>query len=625
MNRNWEAVRRNLGDFNTVTNNHETRITVLEGGDTSISTGTNLIPFQITAVYGTTIALAQVMEWNGSAWVISGTTIYVIDITTDGRYSNNYVVGHRGWCVFDPDREEFTGGAGTYPLYLIVEVEGYARWLQVVLTSDMVANTATADIVDGDKYWGGYPNPRSPGSVTIYDPLQKWVGALVGEKNFVVWDERRQQYIVIAPPQSTDGISMHRFTLTEDLTLAGTSAAATVDPPDIAAVVWDTQLQWEGLTGAEGWAVLMQDSGLYEIIAMEGPARFVRGLSAGGGWASGLTLSDYWGSPHRPQQVDSTVATEDPGGLFSRSLSGAKAIGVWNEGTQKYLIVESQSKAGLVEASTGPVVHPTIGTGTVNEYAGTQQDVQNPGGLVSVINPLSKWLDSPGGRSELAIFDAINNRYWMVAAQEHALFVEFALDAPMTKTTHAVLGDIWEGTATVVDNQFHRGVAEGVSITVWDRCGKWRWKAPTGALGVAVRAHNAEAIGASATAAGWFIVSLQQYKRVILFALTSVLYQTNDSGTGKLSERQDHIPAMTHVDGATYTGSSHDGELNPSPATGLTLWNPQTRDDGVYKFYGPAGSEGLAALCEEDELSGANPQYWIMDLDCPPPGFDPSP
>jgi hypothetical protein len=603
IRRNFQNARRALADVFNFNNDIDNRVSNLEEGDVTLGLGSGVTPFEIKTVYGTRYALATEQVWSGSGW-IDGDDLYVVDSTDNLRFQLNYAVGHRGVGRQNVDYLEYTGAAGEKDLLEIIELESIARWIECELTEDMSSNQAGAQVLF---YWGGYPNAFNPGTiVTVHDPLQKWVGGKDKEQNFAVWDERRGQYIIISPPPggTTSGITLHRFTTTADKALNQATVAGTLTPGGVQ-TLRDTQLQWQGLTGSQGWAALMPDSGLYEILSMEGTARWIHGTLNGIG-SSGMQVDGYWGAPMRLQDPGTGVNTKDPGSLFIRSLSGAQAVGAYDEKTDSWLVVEAQSKAGMIHyldrtaIGTGPT---GITTSTLGDFGGSQQDVQDPSDPQTVINPLGLWQDPPpdGTQDGIALYDAIDNKYWLVAANEMALFVQFSLTSVLTKDAFGV----WSGDASVTGA--FRGESPGGTITVTDALGKWRWKSPVGAKGIAVRAANA---GTEA----WYIVEMEQYKTHITFKLQATLETSTPFLDNTVLHTQTHLPPGAQA--------ANIGELEP-PGGSFRLYNRQSGGGTPYAFAADNGATGTAVMLDGvdkiEDFPSTAPEYLIWQIDCPNP------
>jgi hypothetical protein len=344
----------------------------------------------------------------------------------------------------------------------------------------------------------------------------------------------------------------------------------------------------------------MEDSGLYEIVAMEGPAQFVQGLLEGSGGGAGIAVADRWGSPMRPQDPGFSVSSNDAPQFFRRALENAECIAIWDETIQRYRVVECETQAGAVRYNTTADIQATPVGVTKQEVWGTQQDIQDPGAGVDVRNPLLMWRDAPAVQSGIAIFDQEAGNYVTIAAQEVALFITFTLVAPLED-----VAGVWRSPvgsdATVTS--YSRGSSPGSSATVVDASQKWKWKAISGAKGVAVRAFDTDP-----TTAVWYIVECQTVAEWVNFTLTGALAKTDaDVSAVPLSTNQGHIPG----------GAWHNGQLAP-PGDQVHLYNPAVSNDGPYQFEGNSGAEGQARLCESATTPAGDFPYQIYQMECPP-------
>lgn len=142
-----------------------------------------------------------------------------------------------------------------------------------------------------------------------------------------------------------------RFELTSALVynVPGSTAYANLLDENEATIenveVKDTTGSHYGPIGAQGWCILMSDSGLYEVMFVESPARFI-GFTLSedmgetqAGRASISSGYGFWGAT--PNAIDITVThVYDPYSMYATAKSGHKGIAVYNEKVDQYGIVE---------------------------------------------------------------------------------------------------------------------------------------------------------------------------------------------------------------------------------------------------------------------------------------------
>lgn len=159
----------------------------------STSGGTEPKRFKITNdSFGSGIALALEVEWNGSAYVTTGDPFVVADFTPTEEFSSRWRTDYYGWCVQKTDRLGVTVSLNDYDLYECLWVESKARWIEFELTSDVTGGTASADVLYA---WGADDRADVPSTVTIYDRTGRFSEAVTGDKGIAVWDEQERKYI----------------------------------------------------------------------------------------------------------------------------------------------------------------------------------------------------------------------------------------------------------------------------------------------------------------------------------------------------------------------------------------------------------------------------------------------
>lgn len=88
----------------------------------------------------------------------------------------------------------------------------------------------------------------------------------------------------------------------------------------------------------------------------------------------------WWGRDPLGSGTADTVTVYDYPGLFKRALTGAQGIAIWDHKQEQYRVVECQTKAGWISATIYGDESGTAGitVSAINDYGGTQQDVQEP-------------------------------------------------------------------------------------------------------------------------------------------------------------------------------------------------------------------------------------------------------
>lgn len=321
---------------------------------------TQMIPFELTAdlVYGVAPAAdnAKILEWNGTTWLVGSTAIRVFDWGNSGGTYGNWVGRAPAGAVKGYQGICIKASSGRYE---IIWMEEQARFIKFKLSSQLKYNAASVGASQVEN-WDGRTPPV--GSVTVYNT-------------------------------ETD--------------LAGT-------------------YQFWGPSDAVGYAVFDDKLGRYRIIWLETQAKYIEftlaSATAGtaafsAGTATGATVNNWWDG--KKFWGGTTRDIQDPQGLFVRALQGGKGIARWNEaydgGNGGYEAIECQSKAGWIDFTLTTGFSSLISTGaTVNDYGGSQQDVQNPGSAVSVHDDQSLFVGKTTGDKGRAIYDAVEDKYRIV-------------------------------------------------------------------------------------------------------------------------------------------------------------------------------------------------------------------
>lgn len=158
--------------------------------------GSDLRFFQvITSNIGGDSCQVREVSWNSgtSAWDTLGDEFEAFDWTPDGGFKQNFVEDFYGIGRLNEN-------VGAKALEIIA-IEGYARFIQGTATGGMSGGTVTVSITD---FWGDPLNGRSPGaSATVHDEANNAPNLANGDKVIAVFDEKRQQYVLVAPHKSS--------------------------------------------------------------------------------------------------------------------------------------------------------------------------------------------------------------------------------------------------------------------------------------------------------------------------------------------------------------------------------------------------------------------------------------
>lgn len=428
-------------------------------------------------------ALGKLVTWNGSAYVTTGPDIALIDYTTNGEFSKRWADGWQGWAVAKADRPNVTIASISYTAYEVMYVECQARFIEFSTTAAFAGGppqTAAATVTNS---WGADDYANAPATATIVDRLGKAPGAASGFTGLAIWDEIAGQYILVASSGAAPGDQLFRFQLTANKPFATASVSATLVDGALAPIggpitVHDTVGEWQGLNGAFGWCVLKSDTSQYEIVWLEGQSRWMpftltADVAAGSATA---TAGTGWGRPHHADDPTGSFTVYDTKGLFTRAKNTAEGLAVWNDRTDKYEIVECQSRAGAIEGTFSAPVG--LGDSTVaisvTDHWGTQQDVQAPGTITAEVRSdrYQHWTCPAGGKA-VAIYDAIDDTYVVVDSEKVAHAIEFTTNSDglgaAATVNFAAGGESPGGTANLSDVQglFNRTKSGATGVGFW--------------------------------------------------------------------------------------------------------------------------------------------------------------
>lgn len=159
--------------------------------------------------------------------------------------------------------------------------------------------------------------------------------------------------------------------------------------------------------------------------------------------AATTTIDQWWGT----DEPTSPTVVNDRQGLFTRALTGAKGIAVLDTNDNLFIVLECQSKAGAVAMTLAADMTTNEANSTVNDFWGSQQDVQSPGASVTVYDAQGLFKRALDGAKGEAIYDAIDDRYRVVECQSKAGWIAVTLDENVGATA--------AGEAAVTIDAFH--------------------------------------------------------------------------------------------------------------------------------------------------------------------------
>lgn len=296
---------------------------------------------------------------------------------------------------------------------------------------DAITDAGQTGLMD---VWEGDPTVRTAATEAVHpDALQinvySWFAKPIaaGEKVFAWWDvESERWYVVSADKQ------LIRFELTEPLVLSGSADALKLIWNGSAYVTTGTTITvndftedpgaWQGDTGFQGLAIELTDRpGVYEIIWMETFAKFqeaTAGEDMGYTTAGEIAVTvDY--EFDGKALTDLTPIAIDRQELFKRMKGGAKLTTNYDPESDKLAIVNGQTQAGwlAVTLTTDMAGVPASASATIDHFAGTHNDVQDPDppgtftvyGLTDISDTLKD------GDKVFAIYDSEANKYYCLA------------------------------------------------------------------------------------------------------------------------------------------------------------------------------------------------------------------
>lgn len=157
--------------------------------------GTQLIFFKVQAdaVGSPSVAVKEMIyDSGGGTWGDTGADYTAYDWSGRDQWSVNFRTGALGVGRIATDVAQ--------DALEILSLEGLARVIQVTLKENMGATTTKQASCDVVHFWGDTVNGMDPGAVvTIHDHTNMAPAALLGTTALAIFDEKRQQYVMIAP------------------------------------------------------------------------------------------------------------------------------------------------------------------------------------------------------------------------------------------------------------------------------------------------------------------------------------------------------------------------------------------------------------------------------------------
>lgn len=178
------------------------------------------------------------------------------------------------------------------------------------------------------------------------------------------------------------------------------------------------------------------------------------------------------------------------------------------------------------------------------------------------------------------------NNYFNNLYADH---IKFAVTTALTKS-----GDIWTGQGSVT--AWWQGKQPPATVSIQDPAGIWRWMAPVGAKGTAIRANDGGTL--------YTIVSMETIAHGFWGQFQSDFTETDDHAVMNILEIQD-FPSKNPM---TFFGGS------------IYVANPPNNKTGDYIFEGSSNDYGYAKLRHSDTKPANNSgdcPYTLVQIECP--------
>lgn len=158
----------------------------------------------LTSAVGSPSCSVIEVTYNATAdeWQDNGGTFDAYDWTPTEAFRQNFVQGYYG-----VGRTNTAVGASALE---VLAIEGPARFIQATASAAMSSGTVSASVTD---FWGDPLNGRDPGAtVTIHDNAALGSAVKQGDKLIAVWDEKLQEYVLLAPSKQSDSAALIQIT-----------------------------------------------------------------------------------------------------------------------------------------------------------------------------------------------------------------------------------------------------------------------------------------------------------------------------------------------------------------------------------------------------------------------------
>lgn len=313
-------------------------------------------------------------------------------------------VGDRVIAFWHLQREAFVA------TYLIID-----GFIEFTLLSDIESQKAKARI---DYWWGRDPvddpdtdessENNSPDRVMVYDTTDNFRRGLKDAKGLAIWNPVRRQYIIVVCQSKAGTI---QGTMKTGLGVSSGSGGGITSSGG-------TSMGSSPGSGTEG-------SGSTTVIRGEAEITSYYGTQG--------DIQDPQGKYDSPEGRPKIIVY-DPLGLFKRALTGAKFKAILDVISDRYNLVECQTKAGFVQFTTRAARRERTSGGEcgtladsweveVTRYWGTQQDIQNPcpgGERLLVYDFIGHFPWPSDGGKGLAVLDVEQDKYIVTSCTQRA-------------------------------------------------------------------------------------------------------------------------------------------------------------------------------------------------------------
>lgn len=384
--------------------------------------------------------------------------------------------GQRGMFVADPATKPLIRFELTETLELgdeadaeIVTWDGaaYAKNGVEIVVKDFTANPGSWQGVSGYQGWCLLPKDNDDGKYEIV-----WMEMVARYIEFTL-DENMQE------DEDNEGIGWHA--------IATVNRYWHIKNPGNKVVVSDVQeLFTRARKYARGIAIWDERRKLYIIVECESKAGHLQIELANpiaAKKSDGAFVYDWRGTQQDIQIPGANVTVRDEDDLFSRALTGARGLAVYDADDDRYHLFQCQSKAGWIRGTLAQSMSSSTSSAPANiaEYGGTQQDIQAPPAGTMVFDPSGLFKRALKEAKFKAIYNAKTDQYILVECQTKAGFITFTLTTDWAYNS-ATAGSIgYYGSQQDVQNPLIDGAT---TVIVYDSQGLFAY-ARAGAKGLA--------------------------------------------------------------------------------------------------------------------------------------------